>query len=645
VISARSQKVLVVEDESIVAHDLQQTLVGMGYDAFAIASSAEEAIARASEKCPDAVLMDIRIKGDLDGIATAGLLQERFGVPVVYLTAHADETTIERAKKTLPYGYLLKPVKSAELRSAIEVALYKHEMDRRLRERERWFGTTLRSIADAVITVDLGGRITFMNPAAESLTGWKIEAALGHSAHDVVRLVDKNASEIEETPLDRALRDGNTPDLLEAGIVSAADGQTRPINDSASRVMDRNEALGAVMVFRDVTEHKRLQSQLELTDRLVSLGTMAAGVAHEVNNPLGVVVSGAELVGAELKRQRESLDTDRDLRQGERSQRLDKAIRMLSLVQSAASRIGTIVSQLSAFARPRPQAASQASVERAVEWAIWTTSRELNNRARLVRRLEPVPPVKADESRLGQVLVNLLINAAQAIPPGDVEHNEVSITTRRDGRGWVVVEVRDTGAGIPPEIIQRIFEPFFTTKAVGSGTGLGLSICHGIVASLGGELTLESRVGEGSLFRVTLPPAPIEEIREAPLAEARALPRGRILVIDDEETLLEIISDTLSEHEVVCTSKPKEALRLIEVGERFDVIFCDLMMPQMTGMDLYEAILRLRPDYAPRMVFMTGGATTARSDDFLHTVPNPTIVKPFSATALQGALEQVFRKE
>src|SRR5688572_4401634 len=145
--------ILVVEDERIVAKDLQQTLIALGYDAFAIASSAEQALARATERCPDLVLMDIRIQGKRDGVETAALLRERFSVPVVYLTAHADDTTMERARQTEPHAYLLKPVKSAELRSAIEVALHRHQLEQRLRERERWFSTTLQSIADAVITV------------------------------------------------------------------------------------------------------------------------------------------------------------------------------------------------------------------------------------------------------------------------------------------------------------------------------------------------------------------------------------------------------------------------------------------------------------------------------------------------------------
>jgi CheY-like chemotaxis protein len=182
--------VLIVEDEGIIAENLRELLIGLEYDAFAIAASSEEAVAKASERCPDVVLMDIRIKGKVDGIGTAQLLNEYFDVPIIYLTAHADAATIDRAKRTGPYGYLLKPVRAPDLRSAIEIARYKHAMERQLRVRERWFSTSMRSIADAVITVDLAGKITFMNPTAESLLALNFPEEQGRPAHEVVRLID-----------------------------------------------------------------------------------------------------------------------------------------------------------------------------------------------------------------------------------------------------------------------------------------------------------------------------------------------------------------------------------------------------------------------------------------------------------------------
>jgi two-component system cell cycle sensor histidine kinase/response regulator CckA len=292
----RKLAILLVEDERIIAMDIQLTLNELGYDAYGIASSADEAISIASSRCPDLVLLDIRIAGNLDGIETARLLKTRFRVPVVFLTAHADAAIIERAKSAEPFGYLLKPVKPGELHSAIEIAVHKHRIDKRLRESERWHATTLRSIADAVIAVDLQGKITFVNAAAEAIIGVSAAEAIGRSAHEVLQFSSQWPTASDLTPLDAALRLQQTIKVEDVGLVSRRNGEQHRISDSSAPVVDGSELLGAVMVFRDVTEKLILQKQLELADRLASLGTMAAGAAHELNNPLAVVVSNAGFV-------------------------------------------------------------------------------------------------------------------------------------------------------------------------------------------------------------------------------------------------------------------------------------------------------------------------------------------------------------
>jgi two-component system cell cycle sensor histidine kinase/response regulator CckA len=636
--------VLIVEDERIVAKDLQQTLAGMGYDAFAIASSAEEAIARASDKCPDIVLMDIRIKGARDGIQTAEILRSKFGVPVIYLTAHADEATIERAKKTEPYGYLLKPVKSAELRSAIEVAVHKQRIDKRLHERERWFSTALCSIADAVVMVDLAGKVTFINPAAEVLIGSKAKDVIGKSGDDVLRLLDQRRTPAEAAPLATALRVQQSVEAEEVSLRNPSTSAQRPIEDGSAPVIDQGQLLGAVMVFRDVTEQKKLQKQLELADRLASLGTMAAGAAHELNNPLAIVVTNAGFVAEELQQHAADLKAKASPQAAE--QRLGRISESLKDLQSAASRMGRIVSDLRTFSRPVEQTSQIVDLPRCVEWAIRTTSHEFHHRAQLRTEFGETPPVNADQTRLEQVLVNLLVNAAQAIAPGSADRNEVCVATRTDERGQAVIEVRDTGPGIAPDVIKQIFEPFFTTKPVGIGTGLGLSICHGIVGSMGGEIQVESELGKGTTFRVSLTPAPAEKIEAAipPSVPTATSPMsGRILAIDDETMLLRAIQRILvdEDHKVVCTESAREALSMIESGERFDIILCDLMMPTMTGIEFYETLLAQNPDLAPRVVFISGGAITAKVDAFLQSVPNLRIEKPFKIATLRNTIQQL----
>jgi two-component system cell cycle sensor histidine kinase/response regulator CckA len=503
--------ILIVEDERLVAKDIQQALVGFGYDAFGIATSGEEAIATVSSRCPDLVLMDIRIKGDRDGVETAAILRERFGVPVVYLTAHADEATIQRAKQTEPHGYLLKPVTAAELRSAIEVSLYKHAMESRLRERERWFSTTLRAIADAVISVDPNGRVTFMNPAAEQLIGCSAQDCLGRTAREVLRLADVCAGELPDTPLDRVLTEGRPVELPEAVLRDAARGEAVFISHSTAPVIDDDDrTIGAVMVFRDITEHKRLRKRLEQADRLAALGTMAAGVAHELGNPLTCISANASYIEAKLE------SIEQELRQPAQDgapvvedhfARVHESVRELA---ASAKRMQRIVCDIQTFSRPAPAAAAEnvADVARALRSAIVSTTPEICDRARLVTQIGDLAPVEAEEARLEQVFVNLLMNAAQSIDTGGIGDNEIRATALVDREGRVVVEIRDSGPGIPPSILGRLFEPFFTTKRRGKGTGLGLSICHGIVTALGGEIMVESELGMGTVFRVVLPAVP-----------------------------------------------------------------------------------------------------------------------------------------
>jgi PAS domain S-box-containing protein len=628
--------VLVVEDERIVAKDLQYMLNSMGYDAFAIASSADDALSRAAEHRPDLVLMDIRIKGSRDGIETADLLRKRFGIPVVYLTAHSDDATLERAKLTVPYGYLMKPVKSAELRSAIEIAIHRHAMERQLRERERWFSTTLRSINDAVITVDLAGRVAFINPAAERLTGVASGDAIGTQVCRLVRVGDPAQP---TSPLDEVLEHRRNVVIPEAPF-EAANGTIRLISGSAAPVVDGGDLLGAVMVFRDITDQTRMQRQLENADRLASLGTLTSGVAHQINNPLAVVLANASYLRGELD------DITDALGDVDEANDLAGRMRELSQVQSeitaAGWRIGKIVADLKAFSRPTEPVSDAADIGRAIGWAIRTTEHEFTHRARLTQEVAALPPVRADEARLGQVFVNLLMNAAQAIAPGTANDNEVAISGRAEGER-IIVEVRDTGPGIAPDDLERIFEPFFTTRAIGQGTGLGLSVCHGIVTSIGGELQVESRLGSGTTFRVILRAAPrLAAGPSAPPAPGASRRRGRILVIDDDAMVHRTIKRLLRDHELVVADNAREALACIERGERFDLILSDLLMPIMTGIELHEQITARDPAQARRIVFMTGGAlTTRQSEGFLQSVPNATLEKPFGVPEIQSLVERM----
>ncbi len=245
-----SARILVVEDERITAEDLRDILVDLGYSVTAVVSSGAEAIREAERTPPDLVLMDIRIKGDMDGVEAARIIRERFQIPAVYLTAHADQETLERAKLAEPLGYIVKPFQESELQASIEMALYKHKIDQEARERERKLSATLTAIGEGVISIDAAGLVTFLNPAAEAWTGWKQQEALGNTVDRVLQLRSRKIRGPSDIPLTRALRDGGLVELPEDTLVVAADGTERPVGGTAAPVRAHNgKVAGAVLVF------------------------------------------------------------------------------------------------------------------------------------------------------------------------------------------------------------------------------------------------------------------------------------------------------------------------------------------------------------------------------------------------------------
>ncbi|MEO8452928.1 MAG: ATP-binding protein, partial [Gemmatimonadota bacterium] len=402
---------------------------------------------------------------------------------------------------------------------------------------------------------------------------------------------------------------------------------------------------GSLGIIRDETERKKLQSQLMVSDRMASVGTLAAGVAHEINNPLAAVIANLDYIDESLTRLAAGDEPSAGSGRND-AWFLAEVKAPLADARDAAERVRLIVRDLRIFSRsPTDEPRGAVDVNATIESSLRMAWNEIRHRARLVKRYGNVPGVEANEARLGQVFLNLIVNAAQALEEGRAEHNEIGVTTRLDG-ARVIIEVSDTGRGIPPEIIGRVFDAFFTTKAVGVGTGLGLAICHRIVTDMGGELTVESRIGKGTTFRVALPVARSEEAPAAQRVEPAAGTerRGRILVVDDEELIVVSIRRTLSKnHDVVTVTTAEKALALCAGGEKFDLILCDLMMPEMTGMDLHRELTAAVPDQATRMLFLTGGAFTVAAREFLAEPPKEFLEKPFNPANLRAIVHRYLR--
>jgi PAS domain S-box-containing protein len=513
--------------------------------------------------------------------------------------------------------------------------------ERRARESEALLRSIFDSIGDGVVAVDGEGRLTHCNSAAVAMFGagpMDARASDWAERYGLYREDQVTRMPGRDLPLVRALR-GESPDHVELYLrrPSVSEGVWLSVTARPLR-LENGRIGGAVAAFRDITSEKATQGQLMVSDRMASVGMLAAGVAHEINNPLAAVLANLDCayrdateLAAELAPIRPLNDLPETLRDG----------------RDAAERVRQIVKDLKIFSRAEEDTRGPVDIRRVLESTFRMAWNEIRHRARLVKHYGPVPLVDGNESRLGQVFLNLVVNAAQAIPEGRADRNEIQVVTSTDARGRAVVEIRDTGPGMPPETLRRLFTPFFTTKAPGVGTGLGLAICQRIVTAIGGEITVESQMGAsaGTVFRVSLLPASAtaQETVAVPLASASAR-RGRVLLIDDDPMIGSAVRRILrSEHDVTILTSAQEGFEAITRGDSYDVIFCDMMMPVMTGMEFYDKLLASQREQAERIVFLTGGAFTVRAREFLDRIPNTRIEKPFDARNLRSLVNDRVR--
>lgn len=395
-------------------------------------------------------------------------------------------------------------------------------------------------------------------------------------------------------------------------------------------------------------ERRKIQEQLLISDRMASVGTLAAGIAHEINNPLAVVLGSLQAIAKDvqqLSRGLETLQDDAGQAATIRLARLQSTAASLSDAlrdaDEAGERVRTIVRDLRVFSRSAEEIREPVDVHGVLESSLRMARNEIRHRANVVRLFGDVPRVYANEARLGQVLLNLIVNAAQSIPEGNTNGNTITIATRRLD-DMVAIEVTDTGGGIAPEVLPRIFDVFFTTKAAGVGTGLGLAISQRIVTAMNGRIEADSRVGAGTTIRVVLPRARTGRTLGVPILPSpfeAAPPARSVLAVEDEPAVGRVLQRLLMPHRVTVVTRAREALARIGAGEHFDVILCDVMMPELTGMDFHALLRDARPDLADQVIFLSGGAFTQRARDFFETIPNPRLDKPIDAAKLRSLVE------
>jgi signal transduction histidine kinase/ActR/RegA family two-component response regulator len=494
---------------------------------------------------------------------------------------------------------------------------------------------TFNIIEDGLVLVDASGHVEIENNALRRMLG---EPELSRPASGE-RLLSGITSEPGSDSSMREMLAGLARDTIAQKTIRDRTFSLRGRQFEARAYPAAGRRI--LLYLRDVTEERDREVRRLQSEKLASIGMLAAGVAHEINNPASFVLANLEALAGLLQSPEEKRHADP---KGEKrlgfSDILFEAMTIVQESKEGMARIHRIVRDLHAFSRVDEGATRLTDVNAAVESSLTMLRSELRYRAQVERDLRATLRVRASAARLGQVFLNLIMNAAHALAAGNPKRNHVYVRSYDDG-DHIVVEVEDNGPGIPPDLMPRIFEVFFTTKPPGLGTGLGLPISRDIVRSAGGELIAESTPGRGALFRVRLPAA-APGVAEPPktLPVHKAVQRRRLLAIDDEALLLKAYRRMLStHHDIQTTLGAKEALRLFGQDRTFDVVLCDLQMPEMSGCELYDAVKKRWPELAQRFIFITGGACSQEARQFLESPGLISIHKPFQAAELLDLIE------
>jgi hypothetical protein len=643
-------RVLIVEDDWVVARDFSRMLNRGGFDVADVASSAEEALLFFDDVHPDMVLLDVGLKGRMDGIELAAAISAtKTPVALAFVTGMTDVRTIERVKALGPFTFIVKPVSEQQLSCAVELALHRSRIEQRLvAERnlsESDFRQLFDAAPDAMVVVDSSGRILLANAELERRFGYRASAIVGEAVEILV------PAALRDGHMKQREWFGEQPHVRRMGELMQlsarrADGSEVPVEVSLTPI-GTGPGMRIIAVIRDASdrqlfqqvsdERRLLAEQVERVVRLEAVGRLAGGVAHDFNNML-TVVSGYT----------DALLHD-DLDAG--TERL-----MLEGIRTATSRAAGLTRQLLAFGR------RQALQPKVVDLAAVLTSMR-GMLARLVGEsiqlvITSAPDVKAvtvDPTQMEQVIMNLVMNARIAMDDGGtltIETNNVNLVEAlplpwsagvAPAGVYVMLSVRDEGIGMAPETVARAFEPFFTTRDPGRGTGLGLSTVYGIVKQSGGYVWIDSKPGIGTAVYLLLPPSD-EAVAAGTPVEHTALPHGfgTVLLVEDEPEVRELLVQTLSQagYTVVAAANGRAALEAFEApGPRIDIIVTDVVMPETSGPALARAARAQRPDL--KVLFISGYADEGATGEMVQDASTRYLQKPFNRNQLLRGIAEL----
>ena len=633
--------ILVVEDENIIAIDIRNRVLNLGYGVAGVVAKGEDAIAKAEETLPDLVLMDIKLRGEMDGVEAASRIRLDLDIPIIYLTAYANTSTLERAKFTEPFGYLLKPFEDTELQVALEIALYRHRMERRLRESERRFRLLFENSPDAIFITDPeSGEILDANPAASELLLRPHAEIVGlhqsklHPPHMFESAMTEFSDQVH------AFRKNRKANPVES-VILRADG-TEVCVEVLAQIVQLNGEPVFQSSFRDISQRKRaeedkkrLEVQLHLAQKMEAIGTLAGGIAHDFNNLLMGIQGNASLV-------LHTMDSAHP--QFERLKTIEQ------LVESGAK----LTAQLLGYASKGRYQVKIIDLNRLVEGIVDTFGRAKKEITIHLEGSEDLFTIEADQGQIEQVLLNFFVNAADAMPDGGELTLKTMNATPEDMKDrvykpksgqYVLLTVTDTGIGMDKETQKRIFDPFFTTKEMGQGTGLGLASAYGIIKGHGGYIDVESEKGRGTTFRVYLP-ASTQTIPEVVEKDRRPIKgTGTILLVDDEEIVLDVSINLLKSlgYTVLDAKGGREAVEVYKAHKgKIDMVILDMIMPGMGGAEAFDRMKAIDPNV--KVLLSSGFSIEGQAREILNRGCDGFIQKPFSLEKLSRKINEILTK-
>ncbi len=611
-------RILIVEDEIIIAEDIRKTLMHFNYDVLEVVTFAEIAIRRAEELKPDVIMMDIMLEGDMNGIEAAKIIREKLDVPIIFSTAYADESTIEAAKYAGPFGYIVKPFEDRELNATIEMAIYRHRLEAELKRSESSFRGLITGNADGMIVIDMNGIILFLNSAAE-------------------QFLNRNREELISRTFEYPL----ITEVLSEIVIPHGDEYL--IGEMRVKEFQWENKTAYLATIRDVTQRKkaedekdRINAQLIQSQKMDVVGKIAGSVAHDFNNLLTAINGYAEIALIKISQD-------------------DPVRENLEIIKSCGEKATTLTRQLLAFSRKESNEPQYISLNNVINDMSKIFTRLLGEDIEMNIDITPTLfNVLVDQVQIEQVVMNLVVNARDAMHKGGVislktenifitEENAAYYNETKPGN-YVQFSVSDTGEGIPDEIREKIFEPFFTTKEKGKGTGLGLSTVRKILDENGGQIFLVSELGKGTTFNLLFlgqldnDLSEFDEIKDDELDKTGS---ETVLLVDDEEIVKEFVGEILTEngYTVLDANNGKQALEIVEKHEgHIDILLTDLRMPLMGGVELAENLRNSFNDL--RVLFMSGYAKDSDlEEDGEHIIGY--LQKPFSYGSLISKVRDI----